>query len=371
MLLSTALDSLFEKAQKLSEKKYWFLFLILLSVVVAFINGIGIIPEEPYQLLSQNPFTTRTDIHFNNYWQETVLLPIIAYYLGLTGTITFNALTLALIIGSYTLFTWWAYRRWGIWLSLISSVLLFTSPLTTILLSWLGSPDGLTLLLIIPFLFTQSGLLLFFLALLGMTNHPTFIIAAMEILMLRWIAREGINSKHLILTSIGAGIGYGTVKLFLSINKIEIVSRLNFMQFKNITEWIELNWSIAPISIFSLFNIHWLVLFVCLLMFYKKDKLFFSTALVILFLNYGITFFTLDTTRIFSLLSWGIFFLCVFHSYKTASSLQDEEPGYYEQFSKALVLLGILSIFAPRFYSWIGEIHSTPFFFNLLNQIVR
>jgi hypothetical protein len=86
MLLSTALDVLYEKVQGLGRQKFWFLFLGAAFVLVILINGAGIIPEEPYQRLSQNPFITRTDIHFNNYWQETVLLPLLAYYLDLTGT---------------------------------------------------------------------------------------------------------------------------------------------------------------------------------------------------------------------------------------------------------------------------------------------
>lgn len=362
MLLSTALDAIYEKIQALGKHKYWFLYLVLLFIVVTFINGFGIIPEEPYQRLSQNPFITRTDIHFNNYWQESVLLPIIAYYLKLTGTIRFNTLTFAFIVGAYSLFAWFVYRRWGALLSVIFSALLITSPLTTVLLSWLGTPDGLTTLLLVPFIFTQSSILIFFLAFLGAVNHPIFTFAVLEILALRWVARDQINIKHLFLALIGAGSGYGIVKLFLHTYEIEIVSRLDFMQFKTISEWVMMNANILPISLFSLFNIQWLIVLVCLIMFHMKDKRFYSLLMMTLLVNYGITFFTLDTTRVFSLLSWGILFLCVFHSYQFTIAMQVNEPDYYKHFLKALIAIGILSFIAPRYFSWAGEIHTTPFF---------
>ena len=362
MLLSTALDAIYEKVQKLGERKLWFLYLGLLFIVVMFINGIGIVPEEPYQRLSQNPFITRTDIHFNNYWQETLLLPIIAYYLDLTGTITFNALTFILAAGAYSAFAWLTYRRWGSALSLIASTLLITSPLSTVIFSWLGTPDSLTVLLTIPFIFSQSGVFIFFLALLGAANHPAFIVAILEILVLRWIAHDQISIKHLFLAALGSGAGYASVKLFLHTFDIEIVSRLDFMQLMNIGEWSRMNLGILPTSLFSLFNIQWLALLLCFIMFYKKDRLFYSLTGIILLLNYGIIFFTLDTTRVYSLISWGMLIFCIFHSYRLARSSQTEEPNHLKQFSQTLILIGILSIFTPRYFSWAGEIHAAPFF---------
>ena len=74
MLISTFLDDLYEKFLRLGRSRFWLLFLGLVFLIVIFINGIGIVPEEPYQRLSENPFITRTDIHFNNYWQENPLM---------------------------------------------------------------------------------------------------------------------------------------------------------------------------------------------------------------------------------------------------------------------------------------------------------
>jgi len=362
MLPSTLLNILYERTQALAAKKYWMFTLGVFFVIVILVNGIAIVPEEPYQRLSQNPFITRTDIHFNNYWQESPLLPLIAYYLGLTGTITFNVLTLVTIIGAYGLFTWLTLRRWGPMPSLVLSTLLITSPLTTTLLSWLGTPDGLIVALTVPFLFSQSSILMIILAVPGAANHPTFIIAALEVLALRWSARDKINLKHIILTVIGALLGYGLVRFFLYTYGINVVSRVEFMQLKHISEWVSMNVDNLPISIFSLFNIHWLTLLVCLSMFFKKDKLFYSMVLLASLINYGMTFFTLDTTRIFSLLSWGVLFMCILHSYKLASSIHGDDPDYLKQLLEALIIIGLISFITPRYYSWAGEIHTTPFY---------
>jgi hypothetical protein len=369
MLISIFLNGLYESVFRLGQNRFWLSFFEFFLLVI-FINGIGLVPEEPYQRLSENPFTTRTDIHFINYWQENPLLPVTAFYLGLSSPHTFNTLCFVIITGAFLSFALLSRRRWGSAPALIFSTLLITSPLTTVILSWLGTPDSLTLALTVPFLFTHSGLLIFFLSILGVMNHPTFIIAVLEILALRWVARDKVNFKHLIAAGVGLAAGYGLVRLFIAANQIEIVSRADFMLLRSGEEWLKLNAINLPMSIFSLFNIQWLILPVCLVMFFKRDKLFYSLALVFLLVNYGFTFFTLDTTRIFSLLSWGVLFMCIFRSFELAVSDRDDAPQVQRQFLQSLTLIAIASFITPRYFSWMGEIHTTPFY-EFLRKVFR
>ena len=362
MLISTFLDGLYEKTLGLGKSKFWLLVLSLIFLIVILINGIGIVPEEPYQRLSENPFITRTDIHFNNYWQENPLLPVIAYYLGLSSPNAFSFLCFAIFTGAFLLFALLSSHRWGSAPALIFSTLLITSPLTTVMFTWLGTPDGLTVALTIPFLFTHSSLLIFFLSVLGAANHPAFMITAIEILVLRWAGRDDIKIKHILISGIGLAISYGMIQLLLAINQIEIVSRTDFMLLMDLGEWLKMNALNFPITLFSLFNVQWLILFLCLVMFFKRGRLFYSLVLAALLVNYGFTFFTLDTTRIFSLLSWGILFECIFHSYKLASTENANNPEVQKQFLQSLILIGIASFIAPRYFSWAGEIHTTPFY---------
>lgn len=370
MLISTFLDGLYEGTLRLGRGKFWLPFLGLVFLVVILINGIGVVPEEPYQRLSENPFITRTDIHFNNYWQENPLLPVIAFYLGLTSPLAFGILCFVIITGAFLLFTLLSRRRWGSAAALIFSTLLITSPLTTVMLTWLGTPDGLTLALTVPFLFTHSGLLIFFLSIFGAMNHPTFMIAVLEILALRWAARDKVNFKHLIAAGVGLAAGYALVRLFIEANQIEIVSRADFMLLRSWEEWLKLNAQNFPMSFASLFNIHWMILPLCLVMFFKRDRFFYSLALVLLLVNYGFTFFTLDTTRIFSLLSWGVLFVCIFRSFELAVSDQETVPQVQKQFMQSLTLIAIASFIAPRYFSWAGEIHTTPFY-EFLRKVFR
>ncbi len=70
-------------------------------------------------------------------------------------------------------------------------------------------------------------------------------------------------------------------------------------------------------------------------------------------------FFTKDTTRIYSITSWGILFNCIFHSYKLACAA---EGGSRKEFLQALMVIGLLSFVSPRFFAWDGAISMTPFY---------
>lgn len=362
MLISDFLNELYDQIYKLGRSRFWLLFLGMVFLVVIVINGIGIVPEEPYQRLAENPFIIRTDIHFNNYWQENPLLPIIAFYTGLSSPIAFNILCFVIIMGAFLIFALMTSERWGSMPSLIFSSLLITSPLTTVLLTWLGTPDGLTVALTVPFLFTQSGLLVFLLSIFGAMNHPTFTITVIEILVLRWAAKDAIKVKQILTSVLGLATGYTLTRLFLTVTQIEIFSRLDFMLLKDTGEWLKMNAVNFPITLSSLFNIQWLLLILCLVLFFKRDKVFYSLVLAFLLVNYGFAFFTLDTTRIFSLLSWGVLLECVFHSYKLACLDQNNGPEMQRQFLLSLALIGIVSLISPRYFSWAGEIHTTPFY---------
>ncbi len=361
MLLSAYLDLLLEKIQKLTAKKIS-VILILFFVIVVFTNGISIVPPQHYQRLSQNPFITRTDIAIHNYWQETILLPVIAFYTHLNSRVSYNVLCFFIIVSAYWLFAQLTHKCKGSVLALISTTILLTSPLNTMMLTWLGTPDSLTFALTIPFLFTNSSLLIFFLCMLGTMNHITLAIAASEILILRWMARDNIKGHHLVAVIIGGIAGYSFVQAFLAFNQIQVYSRLDFVLAKDLIAWVKLNFTNFPAAIFSLFNIQWLILLTCLIMFFKKDKPYYSSLLIILLFNYGITFFTVDTTRIFSLLSWGVLINCVFHSYELSVNSSAQENSSQKQFLQALIVIGLISFITPRYYAWKGHIYSAPFY---------
>ena len=101
------------------------------------------------------------------------------------------------------------------------------------------------------------------------------------------------------------------------------------------------------------------ILVVCFIMFFNKDRRFFIVVLCFLAANYLITFFTLDTTRVFALLSWGLVFESMFHSYHLARKESDDK--YERELSSALSLVALLSIITPRYFAFEGGIILSPF----------
>ena len=357
------------KAPETRIRKAWMFWPAVLLILAAAIltNGISLVPPQHYQRLAENPFITRLDISADNYWQETVLLPAIAFILKWNNPISFNLFCFFILATAYLLFAGLSYEKFGFIPALIFTAILAFSPLTTILFSWLGTPDGVTFLFTIPMFFTNSWLLIFLLSILGVTNHAIFLLAALEILALRWISRNTISLRHMIAACLGGITGYLAVWWFLLSHHIQVSSRLEFIFSKNLNEWIRLNALNFPLTVFSLFNVLWLTLILCTLIFYKKKPCFYSLVWVLLLLNYGISFLTFDTTRIFSLISWGVLLQCIFFSYELSEGGESNSLASRRSFLKILAVTGLLAFLSPRYYSWEGGLHPAP----LLERILR
>ena len=357
MLLNQYVDVIFAKIHRFSPRAV-FLTLIFLFCVLVVTNGVSPFPEH-YQELSQNPFID--GVNTVDYWQESVLLPLIAYYTQMNSKTSFYVLCLLIYVISCLMFAKLTLNRFGVAPALIFTSVLITSPLTTTTLSWLGTVDSMTFALTMPFIFTHSKLLILILSILGPMNHIVFIIATIEILVLRRISRSKIGIDHLLIATIGYIAGFWLLKLFLASNQFHISeSRLDVI-IRNLEFWIGMNTTPSHhTSFLSLFSIHWLVIIISMLMFYRIDRVYYSSLIVILILNLGITFFTADTTRVFLLLSWGVLVECMFHSYRLALSQEDKD--FQKQYLASLAIIGLMSFLVPRYYSFTGSIHHPPYF---------
>lgn len=340
------LNKVSEFIEKIAAKKIWPFSLVGFFLIVIVTNGVSFLPFPKYQLLSIDPFSER---------QETILLPIFGYITNLNSPINFTGLCSFIILIAYTLFVFFSKRRHSVFLTILVSTILFTNPISTILLSWVGSPDGLTFLLTIPFLFVSSPFLFFILAFLGTTNHITLLFAVIEIVILRLLSREKLRAIHLVLVIMSCALGLFIVKIFAAGG----ISRFDFLISRGLSSWIDHNLSQLPLTLFSLFNVQWIILISCLIKFFKKDKIYYSFVLLFVLFNYCISFFSLDTTRIFSLLSWGVFIHCVYRSYEISQKL--DPPQKQKQFQLILIVIILLSLVLPRFFSWEGVIIMSPF----------
>lgn len=357
-------QNLTNNINRLTQRQIYLVLMVVFSGML-FLNGVAIIPYESYQRLSQNPFVTRTDIDPFNYLQETILLPVCAYMVHMTSRMTFNLLCFGIFVFGVFLFAKSTLLRYGTIACLVFTSALIVSPLSTVILSWLGSPDSLTFALTVPFLFLSSSFWLFPLAVLGTLNHTAFIIAVSEIVFLRWVNRGSIKFLHLAVTVAGGLTGYLLMKLFLTLNHIQAYSRLDYIFARGFDFWVNMNTLNFGTSLFSLYNFEWLIVIYCMALYFKADRWFYISVLVLLLCNLTITFFTEDTTRVFSLISWGILIMVLFRTYALALEYENGKMAL-GSFVRFVMLVVLVSLVAPRFFSWQGQIHLSPFYNVLL-----
>ncbi len=360
MTVSILVEKLYARVMEIASRWYWITVLGGL-LFITLINGVDIPKDSAYRLLAQNPFVTHYDIGTVNYWQEDILLPLLAYFSRMTSRTAFLLLCFAMIYGSYVLFAFLARRAFGKLPGLIFSILLVTYPLTTMLFSMIGMADPLSFLLTVPLLFGASPILIGVLSFLGVCNHPMMLVAMPELILMRFIAKdEKIKPLHVFVSIVGAASGYLAVRAFLLFNNIYFFpTRIGFIGETKLSTWISMDTFNLPLTWFSLQNIHWLALFICCLILFKQDRRYFFFLLAFFSLNYAVTLVVYDVTRVFTLMSWGLTFHCLFHCYRLIQ--KHGQPSEIIEYMKALMVIAILSFGAPRFYVWAGHIYPSPF----------
>lgn len=357
MLVTDLLNKIVAILEEQSSRRYWALIIMTLLAVVL-MNGVAVYSDAHYQRLAQDPFVRRDDV--GSTYQETLLLPLLANVLGLSEKEPFFVLCLIFILTGIFVFSWLSCKKFEPLPALLLNVLLIANPITTILFSWVGSADGLTFLLTIPILFVQPGWLMMGLMIFGVTNHILVLIAGLEIVLLRLFSEEDVKPMHMVFAVSGGLIGYGLVQTFLSTNGITTVPRLEQNITRAIPELIKSNFTLLPFILYSFFGFQWLLLPVMFVMFLERNRRYFGLLLLFLFLNYAVAFLTVDTTRIFVLLSWGVFF----HGLMTSINLakQEKTPEWQRQFLLAILVVGVVSILSPRFFVWNNMIEVSPFY---------
>ncbi len=336
-----------------ARRRFW-LALALLALLTFLYCGVGTVPREFYRALAQDPFKQRTDIHQENYFQESPLLPTLGFVTGWHAPTSFGLLCFAFIAAGFVYLVRASRRRYGPLWSLLLLALLLANPVTVVLLSWIGMPDAITFLVLALMLYVRQGWLIFLLAGLGAYNHPTATFAVPSVLLLRWLAREsGLTFRHVATGLAGVVAGWLAVRVFLNINNIEVVSRAEYIGDRNLLFWIKYNLAHLPVAIFSLQNIVWFALAASFLVLLRLDRRYAWTLLGLLVAFYGITFFCLDTTRVFALLAWAPAWHCVVHALQRA---EQEDVRLRLQLERVLLIVAVIGSLAPTYYMWLGQV---------------
>ncbi len=361
MVLSAALESLRSRVARIAERHFALACVLLAAFTVAW-NGLGTIPHDEYRLTALDPFASRLGVggETNNFYQQSPLLPLAGYYTHMTSPGAFVWLCLAIIAAGFFAFALLARARYGREAGLIAAALVLAHPAFLVMMSWVGSPDGTTFLVTACLLFARSWWAVGVLCLVGAFNHPIIVFAAPAVIALRATAGEKeCGFWKLLPAAAGLALGTGAVYLFLDHYHVQVFSRLDCIGTRSLGQWAEMNLSHLPLALWSLHGAMWLAMAAAAVAAWSEDRRYFVVFAACQAAFCGITFFTEDTTRVFSLLSWATSVHCVMHSLRMLDAKGLPQDG--RQCRAILAAVALFGLIGPHYYMWAGEIHASNF----------
>ena len=336
---------------KLAEKPQQNFFFVIIFIFLLY--GISFAPTN-YFTLSQSPFTPFIGAP---YTQDSILLPLSAYYLGLNHSqVQFNFYTIFVYVLACAAVYFWGYKHFRSETVFFLALVLAFSPASLDCFFWPGMPDSFTILFSVILVFSNSIPILFLAAALGVSNHPLFLFVGIALLILRFVSQEkGFKIFNALAILFGMLAGYAAVQIFLSSNHINIEhNRLQLMFEQDIFYWIESKIVEAPLSLFSLYQGLWFILPICFLYGFYRKKRYYIVFLILQLAAGLLTLFTLDTTRIFSLLTLGTILHLVAFTYNTI------EKEYVQSLRWLFIAIFIGAIFLPHYLMINGESYIPP-----------
>jgi|GEM_PF-2641863 len=310
--------------------------------------------QTDYFKIAQSPFEPYNGAP---YVQDSIFLPLSAYYLGLNKSqFQFDFYTICAYLLALALIYIFGHKKFRPELTLFLALTLAISPASLVSLSWPGMPDAFTILFSVIAVFSNSIPSLFLAALLGVSNHPQFMMIGAALGILRLAAREkDFKIAHALALFLGIIAGYAIVQAFLSYHQIQIQpTRLQAMFENDLSFWLESKLIEAPLSLFSLYLGLWFMLPVCVLYGFQHNKPYYIIFLVLQIAAGAVTLFVLDTTRIFSLITIGTILHAVAFTY---SSIEEEN---HPSMRWLLTAVFIAAIFLPHYVIMSGQMYMPP-----------
>jgi len=370
--LRSIYDSCFRVFAWITQKPW--LNIIAGFMLAVLFYGISRYPENGFFSIAQNPFLDYEGANWNS---ESILLPLLTYYSGLRNSLQgYLLFCLLILILAFVLLTWLAKKKYGIQAAAFTPWMLALNPALLAAFIWMGSVDGITVLLSGLLLFSTSPIFSFAIALLGTTNHTQMLVIAASVAFLGLFAAEGRNGKVKALLNgaamVTGGIaGYGLIYLFLAKNNITLhPSRLEFILTTRLGFWWNVHSTELPASLFAYYGIFWFILAFCLLYGFQRKPLYYSAFLFTQLIAFIFAYLTLDTTRVFSLLTLPTVFHCIYNTFK----LVETDVENRENFQKLIFLSTLIGILLPKYSAWEGQLFSPPvtqFWVNQLTKILN
>ena len=359
-MISRLIESIYHFFLTVTHRHFLFILFLIFSLTVM-INGLGIATDTVYFRLAQNPFRTRLDIAGINYFQESLLMPLLFYSLGISSLWFYTVACFGSIAMAQGLFIATAKQITESVSAIILYLILAIHPVICVLYTFIWMPDCLTFLLTVMGFSISSPLLLAVLAFLGTMNHSIAAIALLALTVLRWSSqKELIGIKQIIAVISGVALGRLIIWIFFNIYSIAIpATRYDFAKKMTLIDILHNNFSHWPLTLYSLHGPVWIMPLLALYLSWKVDRRYAITAMSVQVVLYGITLFIADTTRVFALMAWAPTLHLFYHTLVLVNDGRIEDKTH--EIRKAFLLVGIIGLFAPVYSIWGGAVHPTNF----------
>ncbi|HLD93252.1 MAG TPA: hypothetical protein VI703_03530 [Anaerolineales bacterium] len=341
---------------------YWglFSFLLLISILQ---NGVWYAPNAPFFLeIAENIYINPFLSNPNAQWQLFSFLgPTIAFLIGANQSLLlFSLMHVVFFLVFFVLFAY--YLRLQFPESVARSVLVvfFLTPLPSILLTWVGSPDVFTVLLSTTMiLFRKKPVVIFFSAVLMGINHFEQGTAILVLTSIFLLLTEGkATLPYVVSYLLGISLGRMILETHFSSYSFDVTfGRFSYFSEYGISLFIENNLRNPVVLVYSLFQMLGGFLFIYVMLNWRGGNS--APAFVLCCAGaFGLILFTLDQTRVFSTLIFPILLL-----FLLSSDHQPLADSTKLILNKALAASFALGVLVPRIIVWESSLFASAYLF--------
>lgn len=342
--------------------RFWFFFVLILGLTILQ-NGIWYSSQSNYLLLiSQNINSNPLLNQQEHQWLITSYFgPLLANIFGSNSSLfSYIIFHFFFIISFLIILTKIIKIKFGEVIARYFLIIFFLSPLSNVIFTWLGSPDVFTLVITsLLVIFRWNFLIVSLCSFLLGINHFEQGVAILTLMTFFSIV-EGGNKKMITffaLTSIGFLI-IGRLLLSFYFEKLDFnlaYNRAEYIKVTGIKKYMLSTLSNPFALIFSLYNTLYIFVVSFVIYFWKRERI------VVSFLIYNLgaiiaILFTLDQTRVFSILTFPSILLLVFSP--TFIKLPESESNFFKKIFTISFFLGLL---IPRYTVWEGSVFFSSF----------
>lgn len=238
-----------------------------------------------------------------NFIQSSPLGPGLAHAVGADRSpSTYAALHLVLVVVCVAIAAFAVIRRFGAMAGRLTVAALFASPLSNVLLTWLGQPDPITLATGAIVAAASSPPLLFVASAIIAFNHREQALVMLGgALVVRWAVGD-VRVRHAAAVVGGVVVGVVGLAMFKSHFGIE-GSRIAAADHLGPSDFLHNFSTTWQVTLFASFGATWVVVLGLGWHLRRRQRLIFTAVLVSMVI---VTIFTLDTTRVFAIVSMPV-----------------------------------------------------------------